>query len=160
MSLGLASDAVDSASVVPHTSESQDEREGLLEKMVARVIKNPRTLAIFYGVCNLSNFLIGAGILGLTSVFASGGWLSGFILFAIFGFATWFSLDLLLESGCSTNCFSYEGLGFTVGGWTLQLVSCPNSTTLFSSNFRVAVRQNNHHHRLVRIPRCILERCW
>ena len=125
MSFGSAADAFDGAGVVPHTSESQDEREGLLEKMVARVIKNPRTLAIFYGVCNMSNFLIGAGILGLTSVFASGGWLIGLILFAIFGLATWFSLDLLLESGCSTNCFSYEGLGFTVGGWTLQLVRCP-----------------------------------
>jgi hypothetical protein len=104
-------------------NDNKDESEGLLEKVVSRVIKNPRTLAIFYGVCNLSNFLIGAGILGLTSVFASGGWFIGGVLFAIFGVATWFSLDLLLDAGCSKKCYSYEGLGSSVGGWTLQLVS-------------------------------------
>jgi hypothetical protein len=135
MSQKVDAEALDSLNIVPQSSEIDREsfdskllnNDGFLERLAARVFQNPRALSIFFGVCEMSDFLIGAGILGLTSVFAAGGWLSGLILFLVFGFATWFSLDLLLESACNLNCFSYDGIGFAVGGWTLQMVSSPRS---------------------------------
>jgi hypothetical protein len=109
------------------TADDDDDRddgktENVMERLFAKIFKDPRKLAIFYGVCNLSNYMIGAGMLGLTSVFASGGWLVGFIMLSIFGLSTWFSFDLLLDAAISAKVFSLEGLGFAVGGWPLQMV--------------------------------------
>jgi hypothetical protein len=103
-------------------AEENIESETLLDKFIARVITDKRKLAIFYGVCNLSNFLIGAGILALTTVFTTSGWLVGSILFGIFAMTTWFSLDLLLDAAHATDTLSYEALGFAIGGWTVQMV--------------------------------------
>jgi hypothetical protein len=116
--------------------EKESEELGLLEKMAAKVIKDPRKLSVFYGVCNMSDFLIGAGILGLASVLSTGGWLIGCILLAIFGVATWFSLDLLLDAAIQSKSFSYESIACSVGGWPLQMVIDRFLVAFASSAFR------------------------
>ncbi len=98
----------------------------------------------------MSNFLIGAGILALTAVFSTGGWLIGSILFIIFAIATWFSLDLLLDAASSTNAFSYEGVAFSVGGWALQMV-CVMFTAIWSSLFL----HSKHQAQLIIVPQFV-----
>ena len=77
----------------------------VIERLTTAIFKDPRQLAIFYGVCNLSNYIIGGGLLGLPSVFASGGWLVGVIMLTIFGLGTWFSFELFLDAAISTKVF-------------------------------------------------------
>ena len=126
------------------------ESESVLDKMVAKIIKDPRKLSIFYGICNMSNFLIGAGILALTAVFSTGGWLIGSILFIIFAIATWFSLDLLLDAASSTNAFSYEGVAFSVGGWALQMVC-----VIFAAFWSSLLLHSKLHAQLIIVPQFV-----
>jgi hypothetical protein len=106
------------------TGEKEDESRGLLGRLVARafVFTDSRTRTMFFGVCNMTDYMIGAGILGLTSTFASGGWFIGTLMLVVFGLTTWLANDMLMDAACATNRFSYEGLGNAVGGAGLQLV--------------------------------------
>ncbi len=107
------------------TGEKEDEsRRSLLGRLVARafVFTDSRTRTLFFGVCNMTDYMIGAGILGLTSTFMSGGWFIGTLMLAVFGLTTWLSIEMLMDAACATNRFSYEGLGNAVGGAGLQLV--------------------------------------
>ena len=107
------------------TGEKEDEsRRSLMGRLVARafVFTDSSTRTMFFGVCNMTDYTIGAGILGLTSTFASGGWLIGTLMLVVFGLTTWLSIEMLMDAACATNRFSYEGLGNAVGGAGLQLV--------------------------------------
>ncbi len=106
------------------TGEKEDESRSLMGRLVARafVFTDPRTRTMSFGVWNMTDFMIGSGILGLTSTFASGGWLVGTLMLAVFGLTTWLSIEMLMDAACATNRFSYEGLGNAVGGAGLQLV--------------------------------------
>lgn len=60
-----------------------------------------RETGSFSSVVNLTNSIIGSGILGLPYAFASAGWILGYILIAIAAIATIFSLHVL--SLCATK---------------------------------------------------------
>jgi hypothetical protein len=80
---------------------------------------------IVYGIANLANYIVGAGILGLPFVFSKTGWAVGCFLILLAAFATSLSFDFLLQASTASGCFSYDALALRTGGIRLQKVkSC------------------------------------
>ena len=77
---------------------------------------------IFYGIANLANYIVGAGILGLPFVFSKTGWAVGCFLILLAAFATSLSFDFLLQASASSGCYSYDALALRTGGIRLQKV--------------------------------------
>jgi amino acid permease len=81
-----------------------------------------RLINIIYGIANLANYIVGAGILGLPFVFSKTGWLVGCFLILIAAFATSLSFDFLLQASAASGCYSYDALALRTGGTRLQKV--------------------------------------
>jgi amino acid permease len=81
-----------------------------------------RRMNIFYGIANLANYIVGAGILGLSFVFSKTGWAVGCFLILLAAFATSLSFDFLLQASASSGCYSYDALALRTGGIRLQKV--------------------------------------
>jgi hypothetical protein len=77
---------------------------------------------IIYGIANLANYIVGAGILGLPFVFARTGWAVGCFLVLLAAFATSLSFDFLLSASTASGCYSYDALALRTGGVRLQKV--------------------------------------
>jgi amino acid permease len=59
---------------------------------------------IVYGIANLANYIVGAGILGLPFVFSKTGWAVGCFLILLAAFATSLSFDFLLQASTASRC--------------------------------------------------------
>jgi hypothetical protein len=81
-----------------------------------------RRMNMFYGIANLANYIVGAGILGLPFVFSKTGWAVGCFLILLAAFATSLSFDFLLQASASSGCYSYDALALRTGGIRLQKV--------------------------------------
>lgn len=86
----------------------------------APVPSRPRN--IVYGIANLANYIVGAGILGLPFVFSKTGWGVGCFLILLAAFATSLSFDFLLQASTASGCYSYDALALRTGGKLLQKV--------------------------------------
>lgn len=82
----------------------------------------PRLMNIVYGISNLANYIVGAGILGLPFVFSKTGWAAGCFLILLAAFATSLSFDFLLQASTASGCYSYDALALRTGGTRLQKV--------------------------------------
>ena len=81
-----------------------------------------RQMNIVYGISNLANYIVGAGILGLPFVFSKTGWAAGCFLILLAAFATALSFDFLLRASTASGCYSYDALALRTGGTRLQKV--------------------------------------
>lgn len=77
---------------------------------------------IIFGIANLANYIVGAGILGLPFVFSKTGWAVGCFLILLAAFATSLSFDFLLQASTASGCYSYDSLALRTGGTFLQKV--------------------------------------
>jgi amino acid permease len=81
-----------------------------------------RLRKIIFGISNLANYIVGAGILGLPFVFSKTGWAVGCCLILLAAFATSLSFDFLLQASVASGCYSYDSLALRTGGTLLQKV--------------------------------------
>ena len=76
-----------------------------------------RRRAVFFAFCQLSNYILaGGGVLAMTGVIASGGWLTGLLLFGAFALLNWISLNVLLQAALCSGCYSMESLALRTFG--------------------------------------------
>jgi hypothetical protein len=91
----------------------------------ATVVKSRKGSTIASGVVNLSNTIVGAGMLGLPGAFGGTGWLSGIILIVLSASFSAHGLVLLSKAACLT--------GRPSSFYSLALASVPRYTILIDA---------------------------
>jgi hypothetical protein len=91
----------------------------------ATVVKSRKGSTIASGVVNLSNTIVGAGMLGLPGAFGGTGWLSGTILIVLSASFSAHGLVLLSKAACLT--------GRPSSFYSLALASVPRYTILIDA---------------------------
>lgn len=86
-------------------------------------LKKKGSMSIASGVVNLSNTIIGAGMLGLPGAFQGTGWLSGIIILVLSAIFSAHGLILLSQAACITErpCSFYTVAKASVPRYTILI---------------------------------------
>ena len=111
-----------SSSTLPSTSNAEDDPSS---SSVVVVSKSRKGSTIASGVVNLTNTIVGAGMLGLPGAFGGTGWLAGTFLIILSASFSAHGLVLLSRAACLT--------GRPSSFYSLALASVPGCTMLIDA---------------------------